>query len=915
MAELLTSTAEQSDGAALDDIARDSLECIETVADGAEVALRGHRGGRPDAFASVNTWTSGEQVGNLRAISDSERAALYELIGQPVIARVEFLDEVGNTDTVYITRTTPPAGTGYNIASYRSPLGRIASRAVGEDLSVRLGGAEREVEIVNTAKLKPAKTDDGWDSKDNEIDLGVDGKFTVISLRELLSPSGVPVAEDAWDAWEREDQQANVLDGIRRAVLSQMGLRDQPILDRHQDEIFRLPLGTRCFLSGPPGTGKTTTLIRRLGQKIDLDDEEALLPAERVLVERASSESGTDHRISWAMFSPTELLRQYVKEAFAREGFAASDHHIFTWQQYRDSIARDHLRLLRTSTGGGAFNKRAQDAHLDRLAVTGSAAAWYDDFADFFATDLHSDLSADAGWLTNQDDVSLSKLGARIAKMLETAGPDRFFDALPSELPAVLDEVRKYIEDGRAETQKIITRTLNRLAHEDSGFPVTLKQEIERQLAIAEQEDVDDPDAEIDALDEEDSIATTGRSVSKEEVRRRYTQAVSALARARARRGKVSEKGRSGQLLAWLGDDRIPEADDLKALGDIVAIQRRLRRFANFDTLVLRSIAPKYRKFRQQRNDDKRWYKNVPARSADISWQELDLLVLFTLRTAGSILATYRRMPGVELPGGGVLGAVSALYKNQILVDEATDFSVLQLASMFELSHPLTRSFFICGDLNQRLTGWGIKSYDEIDWITPDIEQRRITVSYRQSERLVNFAKALATLGGSQPDEIVLPDRLDNEGVAPVWQNGLASDDEKADWLAGRIREIEKMVGKVPTIAVLVNDEQEVEPLALALDKRLQEINLPVEACKDGKVVGKDNAVRVFDIQHVKGLEFEAVFFTGLDQTIDDHPDLFAQYLYVGSTRAATYLGVTYNSVRPERLISLDEHFKDDWDV
>ena len=85
------------------------------------------------------------------------------------------------------------------------------------------------------------------------------------------------------------------------------------------------------------------------------------------------------------------------------------------------------------------------------------------------------------------------------------------------------------------------------------------------------------------------------------------------------------------------------------------------------------------------------------------------------------------------MPSTGILGAVRSIYKNQVLVDEATDFSVLQLACMYELSHPLTRSFFMCGDLNQRLTGWGIKSYDEIDWIAPSIVRRKIVVSYRQS--------------------------------------------------------------------------------------------------------------------------------------------------------------------------------------
>ncbi|WP_162561787.1 hypothetical protein [Limimaricola hongkongensis] len=124
----------------LDEIARDALHCIEIVANTAESLLHGHRSGKPESFATVNTWTSGAQVENLKAINESERAALTELIGQPVIARVDLADENGVVETVFITRSTPPSNTGYRIASYRSFLGSIAARDVGDDLSLRIGG-------------------------------------------------------------------------------------------------------------------------------------------------------------------------------------------------------------------------------------------------------------------------------------------------------------------------------------------------------------------------------------------------------------------------------------------------------------------------------------------------------------------------------------------------------------------------------------------------------------------------------------------------------------------------------------------------------------------------------------------------------------------------------------------------------
>jgi superfamily I DNA and RNA helicase len=71
--------------------------------------------------------------------------------------------------------------------------------------------------------------------------------------------------------------------------------------------------------------------------------------------------------------------------------------------------------------------------------------------------------------------------------------------------------------------------------------------------------------------------------------------------------------------------------------------------------------------------------------------------------------------------------------------------------------------------------------------------------------------------------------------------------------------------------------------------------------------------VRVFDIQHIKGLEFEAVFFLGVDRLAELQPELFDKYIYVGMTRAAAYLGLTCEGTLPSQLASLRHHFVPDW--
>jgi len=197
--------------------------------------------------------------------------------------------------------------------------------------------------------------------------------------------------------------------------------------------------------------------------------------------------------------------------------------------------------------------------------------------------------------------------------------------------------------------------------------------------------------------------------------------------------------------------------------------------------------------------------------------------------------------------------------------------------------------------------------------VSPRISTRSITLVYRQSRALNAFSgQLLELLNGDMSALGELPKESTHEGVKPALFEH-ASEDEGAAWIAQRIVEVEQAVRKMPTIAVLVNTEEQVKPMAEQLTAHLEAISLKAVACEEGKALGEGVDVRVFNVQHIKGLEFEAVFFAGVDRLAEQKPELFDRYLYVGTTRAATYLGLLCYQGLPPKLFGLRNEFVEKW--
>ena len=884
----------------IEQVAGEALTQLESIATAAKRNLHDGRTLGSDALASVNTMTSSSAIQKLDQISQANRESYQILAAEPAIARVVVVDEEGEERTYYICRTTPVSGF-QNLASYRAPVGRLASLAIGAEFTLPNGTV---VEVLERAQLRPAALADGWDSRDTVVEAEHFGPLTIESLRALLTEvAGEEVTEDLLGQLLAEETvKANIIDGVRRSVITKMGLRDQPVLDQYQDEIFRLPLDKRLLILGPPGTGKTTTLIRRLGQKLDTA---FLEEGEQRLVEMVATAQGVAHANSWLMFTPTELLKQYLKEAFAREGVPASDLRIRTWQDYRRELARNAFGVLRTASGSGTFVLKDSLPSLSAEALD-RPIQWFDDFNTWQRNAYVQELHEAANMLREAKAPEVQSLGERLRNILTQASDGALastFASLAAEFPKVQALVASLKEASDGKIKAALNLQLNR----NRAFLDELARFIDG-LQQVQANDADEQE-ELDADEEEDTTAPrTGRAAALTA----YMQAVRAQARSAASKRAVSKTSRNGKIIEWLADRGLTETDRAE-VGASLLVQTNARRFVNPVKRYLDGIPKRYRAFRRDRQQAGNWYRNEGFEARDIHPLELDIVLLAILRAAGDLISRPNVQRDIDSPAWSALQPILGHYRNQVLVDEATDFSPIQLACMAALAHPRLRSFFACGDFNQRLTTWGARSADEMKWVFADFDIKEITVSYRQSKQLNELARAMIRAVGGTEQNVSLPAHVDSGGVAPALLEHATDTAIVVSWLADRIREIERFVGQLPSTAIFVNAEDDVAPVAEALNEALSEHNIQVIACREGQAVGQESNVRVFDIQHIKGLEFEAVFFVGIDQLAALHPALFDKYLYVGTTRAATYLGVTCDGALPPAIESLRAHFGQDW--
>ncbi len=251
-------------------------------------------------------------------------------------------------------------------------------------------------------------------------------------------------------------------------------------------------------------------------------------------------------------------------------------------------------------------------------------------------------------------------------------------------------------------------------------------------------------------------------------------------------------------------------------------------------------------------------------------------------------------------------------------MDECTDFSTLQLLCITYLAHPKFNCITLAGDLMQRLKITGIsnwKQYEEI--VGKNIFKGYLQKIYRQTPNLMKIATKLCELN-NQPVNFeyhISENKLEEKDfkIKPLLKIE-KNIERQLKWVVERVKEIYDIYGNnMLSCAVIVKNETSVREIS----EKLNETDLinfsEAEPCYEGRILGDINKLRVFSIDYVKGLEFQAVFFLNIDEYEKD--ELLLEKVYVAATRANLFLGVTAKTKIPNKIKEIEQFFdkKGNW--
>ena len=693
-----------------------------------------------------------------------------------------------------------------------------------------------------------------------------------------------------------------------RHVIASAALRNQPKLDSDQLRVKQLQiLDGQLIIDGGPGTGKTTALLDR----ISLLTERATIREHVPSLSDEALDRLTDPATAYLLFTPNELLLHYLREAMNAKGLLADSNKLNTWRRYRDQLAHQ-MGLLTADAEKSRFVKNRKAFRTGAMTFDVKPDEWTafvttvrETFSEFASHRHRRIFKIDTG--ASNDPELVRDVQARLAE----ARKARSLSELMGTFQRLYDRGNEAATAAHREAMHRLGALATRL-----HARILADEEVHERLVAALIELQGDPgdgeDTGVEADDQEslDADQESAGEAGREDVELIINSLARSLLRKLAlRRGLAGVRltKREQTLLHhvrdWI-DDQAVEALAPTLLTSLVRLacagpdRNVVDQAASFYLWLRRTHFPRRLSAFLQPHQRSRVAESGTPKGKSIGPDELDLVLFLQLWL-------LRRRWAAPLFQASRASKLSRVYESSlreiIAVDEATDFSPIQLACMAMLANPEYDCVTLSGDLMQRMTDFGLRGWEEYESVAQEVglagvRRAGINVSYRQSHRLLSVTNRLHKASTGAVPPTVSPYPPSEHDPPPLLHVGIDLQD-CADWIARRVVEIRRSYDDdriIPTIAVLVPDESSVDTLAQAIEQApALGGNVEIDRCHGGRVLGEGASVRIFNVEHIKGIEFEAAFFHDMGAIESRFPKLASKLLYVGLSRASLYLGVT----------------------
>ncbi len=720
---------------------------------------------------------------------------------------------------------------------------------------------------------------------------------------------------------EREDAIAQIEENLaeinnklerKRAFLrTNVALRSQHILDPFQEDAKRSHIydGVPLIIDGGPGTGKTTTVIQRLKFLLSKESlEEYGAPLTKEQLESFADPNQLTKK--WLFFSPTVLLLDYLKDNMQNEGLVVGEDNCKTIERFRHVKMREY-GIIDPSNRFRKWSDSDKPLVTDPQKLIKSFGKYcVDEICERLRKCSQTDISQYA-WKSYAE--KLKNVIER-AEINDVGSLFRTLDSLnlhkDADVNPVEDELKSVLDDETIsvtmsiEASSSIKEDLLNLFREwkKEKHP---QEELEDDAGEIPDDEVETP--EVKEIPFEIYLNRNVRRLLRSLGLKYFDENAKLTKRQQALYEKIKN---------YINDE-----EAIKKIGEFAWFSKRFATICRgVESIWINQLPRMYKNFRKvalQNSDlcyDCALLKEIVSKDSNkhLHVDEQNFLLGFINKN----LFYYSKIsrPRFESMKGKIVSAYKASIRPIIGIDEATDYTLLDYYCMISFKHYAYSTITLSGDVMQGLNDNGIKKWEDLKDLFPNIDVKTLKISYRQTPTLVEMAKEMyKDETGSYPSYESKVGKHDGEARPILFCEEDAL--RKAEWISERINDIYKNYGSLPSIAIFVGDDVNVKQFIDNIEDAGILNGIEVVDCTDRKMLDGKEVVRVFRLTEIKGMEFEAAFFYDIDTAVQNHSEnLIRRYLYVGVSRAVSHLAATMTTAEGnESLMKYFEIDSDKW--